>query len=82
MRKQKDIRARKKPLARSFNKNSSKGNSKPRPPPMGQEAAADVSRAIAAWGRAAHAVRLSGFPDKLRAVDVAVFLPLCCQGAA
>lgn len=49
---------------------------------MGQEAATDVSRAIAAWGRAAHAVRLSRFPDELWAVDIAVFLPLCCQGTA
>lgn len=49
---------------------------------MGQEAAADMSRAVAARGRAAHAVRLAGFPHKLRAVDVAVLLPLCRQGAA
>ena len=49
---------------------------------MGQEAAADMSRAVAAGGRAAHAVRLAGLPDKLRAVDVAVLLPLRRQGAA
>lgn len=49
---------------------------------MGQEAPTDVSRAVAAWGRAAHAIRLAGLPDKLRAVDVAVLLPLRRQGAA
>lgn len=57
-------------------------DTEPRPPPMGQEAPADVSRAVAAWGRAAHAVRLSRFPDELRAVHVAVLLPLRRQGTA
>ena len=43
---------------------------------MGQEAAADVTRAVAARGRARHAVCLPRLPGKLGAVDVAVLLPL------
>jgi len=49
---------------------------------VGQEAPADVTRAVAAGRRAAHAVRLAGLPDELRAVHVAVLLPLGRQGAA
>lgn len=51
-------------------------------PAMGQEAAADVARAVAARGRTRHPVRLAGLPDELRPVDVAVLLPLGRQGAA
>lgn len=49
---------------------------------MSQEAPADMSRAVAARRRARHAICLARFPDKLRAVDVAVLLPLGRQGAA
>lgn len=54
----------------------------PNSPAVGQEAAADVSGAVAAWRRTRHPVRLPGLPDELRAVHVAVFLPLGRQGAA
>lgn len=49
---------------------------------MGEEAPAHVSGAIAAWSRAGHAVCLARLPDELRAVNIAVLLPLGRQGAA
>lgn len=52
------------------------------PPPMSQEAPADVSWAVAARGGTRHPVCLSRFPDELRAVDITVLLPLRRQGAA
>lgn len=49
---------------------------------MRQEASADVTRAVAAWRRAGHALRLPGLPRELNAVQVSVLLPLGCDGAS
>lgn len=49
---------------------------------MCQEAPADVTRAVAAWGGAGHALRLARLPRELDAVQVAVLLPLGSQRAA
>lgn len=46
------------------------------PPAMCQEAPADVTRAVAAWSGAGHALRLARLPRELDAVQVAVLLPL------
>lgn len=43
---------------------------------MCQEAPADVTRAVAAWSGAGHALRLARLPRELDAVQVAVLLPL------
>lgn len=45
---------------------------------MGEETAADVSRAVASRRRAAHPICFARFPNILGAVDVAVLLPLGC----
>lgn len=50
-------------------------------PPMGQEAATDMSRAVAAWCRAGHALCFSRLPCELDSVQVAIFLSLGCDGA-
>lgn len=52
------------------------------PPPVCQEAAAHVARAVAPRGGAGHAVCLPRLPRELRAVHVPVLLPLGRQGAA
>lgn len=49
---------------------------------MCQEAAANVTRAVAAGGGAGHALRLAGLPRELNAVKVTVLLPLGCDGAS
>lgn len=49
---------------------------------MCQEAAANVTRAIAAGGGAGHALRLARLPRELNAVQVAVLLSLGCDGAS
>lgn len=45
-------------------------------PAVGEEAAADVPRAVAARRGAGHALRLDRLPGELGAVEVAVLLPL------
>lgn len=56
--------------------NKEEAGHKPRPPAMGQEAAADVSRSVTSRRRAAHPICFARLPNVLRAVDVAVLLPL------
>lgn len=51
-------------------------------PPVGEEAATDVARAIAAWGGAGHAVCLARLPGERRSVHITVFLTLGGQRAA
>lgn len=52
------------------------------PPPMCQEAAANVTRAIASWSGAGHALRLARLPGELNAIQVTVLLSLGCYGAS
>lgn len=49
---------------------------------MRQEAAAHVARAVTTRGGTGHAVRLPGLPRELRAIHVAVLLPLSGQRAS
>lgn len=52
------------------------------PPPMCQEAATDMTRAITSWSGAGHALCLARLPCELNAVKITIFLSLCCYGAS